>query len=598
MARILHPQCLFSAVSTDHVHAVTVTEQVKPRQFNPDAVPPRYRQRVEHKPLGSIGVSLLNNLKIRTKLNVFVGFISILLVGVGITGLYGIHVSKNALASVYNNHLIAINELNDIRNHQMQIRLELLSARQETDAFEIVDAMDRVRTQIFQTDNILKPYSEKHQVPEEKVLLDAFIEARLNFGRTGVLPMMDLLTKGANDKADTLRKQVMDPAYSNASAGIDALINYQVNAAKQEFDRITLITNRVQVFSLASIGVGLVLSVLIGFVITRSISRGVAKLESTALKLADGDLTARATLQSKDELGEVAGAFNRMAQDFSALISQVRNSADEVAGSAGTLSDTATQVQKISRGQTDQAASAAISIEELNQAVKDIAGRAENVVMAAGEASDLSDQGRIVVNDAVKGIEKVARTVNESAQLVASLGKRSNQIGQIIQVIKGIAEQTNLLALNAAIEAARAGEQGRGFAVVADEVRSLAERTANATSEISEMITTIQAETSGVVSTMERGSSQVTSGVQQASQAVDVLQKINNSVKHVVEMIQGIASATRAQSEATDEITVRVEDIARMARENSAFIEQTTDATRTLHKVSRQFQTVVSRFKL
>ncbi len=543
-------------------------------------------------------MSLLNNLKIRTKLNVFVGFISLLLVGVGMTGLYGIHVSKNALASVYNDHLIAINELNDIRNHQMQIRLELLSARQETDAFEIVDAMDRVRTQIFQTDNILKPYSEKHLVPEEKVLIDAFVKARLNFGRTGVLPMMDLLTKGSNDKADKLRKEVMDPAYVKASAGIDALINYQVDAAKQEFDRVTLITNRVQVFSLASIGVGLVLSVLIGFVITRSISRGVAKLESTALKLADGDLTARATLQSKDELGEVAGAFNRMAQDFSALISQVRNSADEVAGSAGTLSDTAAQVQKISRGQTDQAASAAVSIEELNQAVKDIAGRAENVVSAAGEASDLSDQGRLAVHDAVKGIEKVARTVNESAQLVASLGKRSNQIGQIIQVIKGIAEQTNLLALNAAIEAARAGEQGRGFAVVADEVRSLAERTANATSEISEMITAIQAETSGVVSTMERGSSQVTSGVQQASQAVDVLQKINSSVKHVVEMIQGIASATRAQSEATDEITVRVEDIARMARENSAFIEQTTDATRTLHDVSRQFQTVVSRFKL
>ena len=543
-------------------------------------------------------MSLLNNLKIRTKLNVFVGFISILLVGVGITGLYGIHVSKNALASVYNNHLIAINELNDIRNHQMQIRLELLSARQETDAFEIVDAMDRVRTQIFQTDNILKPYSEKHQVPEEKVLLDAFIEARLNFGRTGVLPMMDLLTKGANDKADTLRKQVMDPAYSKASAGIDALINYQVNAAKQEFDRVTLITNRVQVFSLASIGVGLVLSVLIGFVITRSISRGVAKLESTALKLADGDLTARTTLQSKDELGEVAGAFNRMAQDFSALISQVQNSADEVAGSASTLSDTAERVQKVSRGQTEQAASAAVSIEELNEAVKDIASRAENVVTAAGEASSLSDQGRIVVNDAVNGIEQVARTVNESAQLVAALGKRSNQIGQIIQVIKGIAEQTNLLALNAAIEAARAGEQGRGFAVVADEVRNLAERTANATSEISEMITAIQAETSGVVLTMERGSSQVTSGVKQATQAVQVLQKINSSVKHVVEMIQGIASATRAQSEATNEITSRVEDIAQMARDNSGFIEQTAHATRNLQELSGRFQSVVSRFKI
>ncbi len=540
---------------------------------------------------------MLNNLKISTKLNVFLGFIALLLVGIGATGLYGIHSSKNALASVYSGHLLAINELNDIRNHQMQIRLELLSARQETDAFEVVDAMDRVRTQIFQTDSILNPYGEKKLGLEEKKLFDAFVEARQNFGRTGVLPMMDLLTKGANDKADTLRKQTMDPAYLKASAGIDALIQYQVDAAKKEFDRVSLITNSVRVFSLGSIGVGLMLSMLIGVVITHSISRGVSKLEAAALRLADGDLSTRATLQNKDELGEVAGAFNRMAQDFAALIGQVQSSADEVTASASTLSDTSERVQKVSRGQTEQAASAAVSIEELNEAVKDIAGRAANVVTAAGEASELSEQGRVVVNDAVSGIEQVARTVNESAQLVAALGRRSDQIGQIIQVIKGIAEQTNLLALNAAIEAARAGEQGRGFAVVADEVRNLAERTANATSEISEMIMAIQSETGSVVTTMERGSSQVSSGVKQATQAVQVLQKINSSIKHVVEMIEGIASATRAQSEATNEITMRVEDIAQMARDNSGFIEQTTHATRNLHELSSRFQGVVSRFK-
>jgi methyl-accepting chemotaxis protein len=558
----------------------------------------RRRRLADRGLLGGVPVGVLNRLKIRTKLYFFVGFIALLLIGVGATGLYGIHSSKTALAGVYNDHLLAINDLNDIRNHQMQIRLQLLAARQETDAFEIVDAMDRVRSQIFQTDSILQPYGAKALSPEERALFDAFTAARQNFGGTGVLPMMDLLTKGDFAKADALRKDTLDPAYAKASTAIDALIHYQVGTAKAAYDAVTLVTNGVRVFSLASIAVGLALSLLIGFVITQSIGRAVTSLESAASNLADGDLTARVTYQANDELGKVAQAFNRMAEDFGVLIGQVRDSADQVTRAAGTLSETTDRVQHGSQGQTEQAGGAAVSIEALNEAVKEIALRTQGVVAAASEANQLSIQGQTVVNDAVAGIQQVAHTVNASAELVSALGQRSNQIGQIIQVIKGIAEQTNLLALNAAIEAARAGEQGRGFAVVADEVRNLAERTAQATSEISEMINAIQSETGSVVSNMERGSTQVIGGVEKANQAVGVLRQITDSIHGVVEMIEAIATATRSQSEATGEITVRVEDIARMAQENNRHIEATAEATHDLHNLSARFQDAVSRFRM
>jgi methyl-accepting chemotaxis protein len=165
-------------------------------------------------------------------------------------------------------------------------------------------------------------------------------------------------------------------------------------------------------------------------------------------------------------------------------------------------------------------------------------------------------------------------------------------------VIKDIAEQTNLLALNAAIEAARAGEQGRGFAVVADEVRNLAGRTAGATAEISNMIKSIQSETGSAVSAMENGNRQVEGGVEQANQAMEALQQINGSVKRVVEMIQGIAAATRSQSQATDTITIRVEKISEMAKDNSLHIDQTTQASHDLHKLSAHFQQLVSRFQV
>jgi methyl-accepting chemotaxis protein len=244
------------------------------------------------------------------------------------------------------------------------------------------------------------------------------------------------------------------------------------------------------------------------------------------------------------------------------------------------------------------AAGAARSIEDLNGAVKEIAHRAEGAVTAADEANAMSDHGQRVVAGAVQGIQQVAGTVGETARLITALGQRSNQIGQIIQVIRGIAEQTNLLALNAAIEAARAGEQGRGFAVVADEVRNLAERTAGATAEIGEMIKAIQTETGSAVAAMETGSRQMESGLSQANQALGSLQQIDASVKRVVEMIQAIAAATRSQSQATETITVRVEQIAQMARDNSTHVDTTAQASHDLHKLAAHFQQVVSRFKV
>ena len=543
-------------------------------------------------------MSLLNNLKIRTKLNILVIFVSLLLVGIGVTGLIGINSSNTALSSVYNDHLIAINQLNDIRNYQMQIRIDLLAARQESDAFEILGKTDKVRTSIFQIEKLLQNYNARKMPSSEKTLFDAFVAARVNFGKTGVMPMIDMLQAEKFEQVDKLRKETLQPTYEKASQAIDALILYQVDSAKTEYDRVTKIAKTIRISSIISIAIGLVLTILIGLIITRSVSRGVTVLEQTASKLANGDLTARAALDTQDELGEVARVFNKMATDFASLISQVHQSANQVATAAGIQAVTAEKVSSISSSQTEEAAIAASSIEDLNAAVKEIAQKAEEVVTAANQASVMSDQGQQVVNNAVHGIQKVAQTVAESAELIAALGQRSDQIGQIVKVIKDIADQTNLLALNAAIEAARAGEQGRGFAVVADEVRKLAERTTAATSEISMMITAIQSETGSAVSAMERGSNQVSDGVALANQAGQSLQQINSSVKNVVSMIQQIAASTKLQSESTNEITMRVEHISEMARDNSDSVEKTTHASHDLQQLSGHLQHVVSRFKL
>ncbi len=219
-------------------------------------------------------------------------------------------------------------------------------------------------------------------------------------------------------------------------------------------------------------------------------------------------------------------------------------------------------------------------------------------VSAATEAGKLSAHGKQVVSSAVAGIRQVAETVAESSRSIESLGQRSDEIGRIIQVIDDIANQTNLLALNAAIEAARAGEQGRGFAVVADEVRKLAEKTSAATTEISAMIAAIQADTASAVSSMERGGEQVREGVEQANQAGEALNHIFGSVENVVGLIRQIAEAMNVQKSASEEISQRVEHIADSARESGAAITEATAAFHQMHGLAGQLQETVGRFRL
>jgi methyl-accepting chemotaxis protein len=540
----------------------------------------------------------IKNLKIRTKLNILVIFASLLLIVTGVTGLVGINITNSALSNVYNEKLLHIVQMNEVRDSQNRIRAELFEAGEETDGFEILSHIDKVRSSMFKIETSLTKYNKEIHTDKEKKMMDGFMARRLDYGRNGVLPIIDLLQAEKFSDAKKLSKNVMVPGFQKASESVDALIQLQVDSAQKEYEQVQKLTKILRISAIASIAIGLFLSIALGLIITRSVNNGVRELAKTAAKLANGELTARVNWDSTDELGDVGRALNKMATEFSSLISQVRQSADQVTDAAATQANSAEKVSGISINQTKQANIAATSIENLNEAVKIIAQKTIDVLSSANDASKMADEGKNVVNRAVIGIQQVAVTVKESTQLMTSLGQRSDQIGQIINVIKDIAEQTNLLALNAAIEAARAGEQGRGFAVVADEVRKLAERTSTATAEISDMINAIQTETSNAVTTMEKGSSEVSDGVALANQAGQSLLNINNSVKRVVDMIEQIAESTRSQSEATDEITKRVEDIAEMAKENTGSIDESTIATRDLQKLSKDLQQVVSRFKL
>jgi methyl-accepting chemotaxis protein len=356
--------------------------------------------------------------------------------------------------------------------------------------------------------------------------------------------------------------------------------------------------NRVMIIILI-IAIMLIVGVtLFIFSFTKKIMNPLENMVGTANKLADGDLTFAVDVDRKDEIGQLLGAMSNMVDKWRHVVSEVKSASDNIASAGHQLSASAEQMSRGSSEQAGRASQVATATEEMSQTVVDIARNASNIAASSAETLKLARDGETIVHRSVKEVKEIAQTVDESASFVRSLGERSKHIGEIVSVINDIADQTNLLALNAAIEAARAGEQGRGFAVVADEVRKLAERTAQATSEIGDMIKAIKDEVSLAVDSMENVSSKVNTGVELSSQAGDALEVIVKQADDLQVMVQQIASATEEMSATAEEVSKDIEQIALVSRESSSSSDQTTQAALELSSLSTNLQRTVGEFRL
>lgn len=350
---------------------------------------------------------------------------------------------------------------------------------------------------------------------------------------------------------------------------------------------------------LAILAIAVVVAVIGWMVILRSIVNPVLDVVDLAETLAKGDLShANLDINSKDEIGSLATALNTMKTNLNNMIGQIQETSDHISTATTELSATATQIVKGAEKQSEQSNQVATSMEEMSATVVEVARNSQNSADNAGQTQTIANEGSDIVNRAVEGMIQVAATVQTSAKTVETLGKSSEQIGQIVGVINDIADQTNLLALNAAIEAARAGEQGRGFAVVADEVRKLAEKTTSATKEIAEMISTIQNDTNGAISSMHEGTKQVDDNMELAKEAGVSLGKIVGSVETVTDMVRQIATSAEEQSATAEEVSNNVNGIAEISRETATGVKQMSNATEDLSKIAEELNRLAGAFIL
>jgi len=386
---------------------------------------------------------------------------------------------------------------------------------------------------------------------------------------------------------------------------------------------VDTVKNLVLILGIAAVLLGFVIALFIG----RIISRPVIAIAEAAEKIASGNLTADdIKVKNRDEVGILANSFNQMARNLRQLIHQVGSNAEQVAASAEELTASAEQksnateqiaktMQEIATGvdkQVQNVEETYQTVNEMTRGVQQIATNAQGVSSTALETAEKASEGGQVIQSAVDQMNSIQKTIHRLAVVIEGLGKRSKEIGQIIEVITGIAAQTNLLALNAAIEAARAGEHGRGFAVVADEVRKLAEQSAGSAQKISQLISTIQEETNRAVQSMEVATAEVETGIGVANTAGKSFAEIENSINEVTSQIQEVSSAVQQMSAGAEQMVNAMQMITQVSEETAAGTQEVSAATEeqlasmeeisssacSLSKMAEDLQMLIGRFKV
>ncbi len=333
--------------------------------------------------------------------------------------------------------------------------------------------------------------------------------------------------------------------------------------------------------------------------VARSFGRMTEYLSEMAVaadQMADGDL--KVDVQPKSQDDALGNSFSKMSLSLRGMIVNVSKTSESLLSASTEISSNAEQMASGAKQQTDQTTQVSTAVEEMTATVIETSKNAAEASVVATQSSEMATAGSEVVTETIAGMQRIADVVASSANTIGELAKSADQIGEIISVIDEIADQTNLLALNAAIEAARAGEQGRGFAVVADEVRKLAERTTKATAEITGMIKGIQRDTGDAVKSMEEGTVEVNAGRELADKAGDSLNEILDMSQRVNSMIQQIATAAEEQSAAAEEISRNVDQIASVTQDTAKGASESAFASEDLNKQAEGLSRIVSEFKV
>lgn len=402
----------------------------------------------------------------------------------------------------------------------------------------------------------------------------------------------DLDTIRTNSKIELAQFKVVREHYN---AGTDAVEALTQTIAKESDQASSAAKSLLFMIAAISIAVGLVLSWLVPKIIINSIQTLQAKVSD--MNQGEGDLMSRIPVHSHDELGKLSGSMNQFLDKLQHLIVDVKNKVGTLDSASAAMNNVAHTAGKLSQDQYHQLDSLVTAFTEINHAVRDIAQHAQSAASQTEDAQKGTQSGMLILQKNVESSQTLSHIIHEASGSIQNLATESERITSVLDVIRGIAEQTNLLALNAAIEAARAGEQGRGFAVVADEVRTLASRTQQSTADIQNMITALKAGVQTSVAAMEKGSAQMDETLNMVSEASHLLSDIQGKINVAHDMTFQIAAATEQQSTVINDINQGITELNSVTQKQSELAGRASDAGNNLVQLTHQLNDALSHFR-
>ena len=545
---------------------------------------------------------MFNDLKMQTKL--------LLLSSVGIIGMVFVGVMSTDNLRQANSDLKGLNQgirnvtkFAEMRSRLLTTRLDVVYMMSLEDEAKLSNKFEDMKSQIKAIETLVKAAESARLAPAEKESLGAFKDGAEAYAVQGGKLADMLLTAHRSNDSTALKEAInfgvgqVAPLYKKPAEAVDSLERYNVKESEDVFNAATAKAQREIYLNIGIVIMIIFISSLICLLITRGITRALKNVFDTMAAIAGGDLTISSSITSTDEMGMLGKEMNFMRQKLAEIVRRLSDNGLSVSSAAIQMHSTAEQMATSTEELAAQAATIATACEEMSATSSDIARNCHLAAEDSAKANKAAEEGARVVDETVIVMGRIAGRVRASAQMVDGLGCRSDQIGTIVGTIEDIADQTNLLALNAAIEAARAGEQGRGFAVVADEVRALAERTTKATREISEMIKSIQIETQSAVAAMDEGVREVEQGTSEAAKSGDALCHILEQISSVTSQINQIAVAAEEQTATTMEINHNIQQITDVAGFTATSSHEEAAAANQLALLAEDLRGMVEQFK-